>query len=431
MCSPEAPAAPAAPDYTGAAAAQGAANVDTARVSARLSNPNVIGPLGNQMITYGTGDQQDIPTVTQTLTPAAQSALESQQRVQQGLSRLSEQGIGTVSGAMSQPFSPNLPGTQTAVSAGPTTNKGPAAGLYGLASGQGDMSNVAAMPINAGTTGQQAIMARLQPQIERNRQLDETRLRNQGLVPGGEAYDADVKMRGEQENDLYSQAALLGLNLDLSANNQGYTQAMQNLSTENQAIAQNQGMGQSAAGVQNAAQAQDLNSQLQAAQFGNTAQQQSLAQQLALRNQPLNEISALMSGGQIQTPQFQQYQGQNIAPAPIFAGAQAQGAANTQQYGIQQAGVNAQNAGLYGLGGAGLMAAAYRSDRRLKSNIVRVGRHGTGIGVYEYDIAGRRERGVMADEVREVMPEAVIRYPDGFDRVLYHALGLEGPVAVQ
>ena len=84
---------------------------------------------------------------------------------------------------------------------------------------------------------------------------------------------------------------------------------------------------------------------MQRAQFGNTAQQQSLQQQLALRNQPLNEIAGLMSGSQIQMPQFQGYQGANVAGTPIMQGAMAQGGANMDAYGIQSANVNAKNAG--------------------------------------------------------------------------------------
>lgn len=54
-------------------------------------------------------------------------------------------------------------------------------------------------------------------------------------------------------------------------------------------------------------------------------------------------------------------------------------------------------------------AAMFFSDRRLKSNIVRVGTHKTGIGIYEYDVLGinKRQRGLMADEVLVVRPDAV------------------------
>jgi hypothetical protein len=424
------PSAPPAPDYAAAATAQGAANADAARISGRMSNPNIYGPLGSQVVTYGdatpkfnqsaydqanqsynqqlqqynatggrggiigySGESGDIPiygqggvapiaptreqyttstpndqpTVTQTLNPQAQQTLEAQQRVQTSLANLGEQGIGTARNVLGTRFNPNLPGIQTSL----------------------DTSGIARMPVNAGMTGQAAIMARLQPQLERQEAATRTRLANQGLTPGGEAYSNAMMDVNQQRNDLLSQAALQGLNLDIGANAQGYNQA------------------------------------LQGGQFGNTAQQQSLQQQLALRNQPLNEISGLMSGSQLQMPQFQGYQGQNVAPAPVMAGTQAQGQANMQNYGIQSANVNAQNAGLYGLLGAGAQAAGMAgmfSDRRLKSNIERVGTHPLGIGIYEYDIFGKRQRGVMADEVERVMPEAVIEHPSGFKMVNYGAL---------
>lgn len=357
MCQ-SSPAPPAAPDYQGAAVAQGAANLESARASARLSNPNIIGPLGSQTVAYGTGDQQDIPTVTQTLTPDAQATLEGQQRVQRGLSGLAEQGIDTVGSAVADPFQSNMPGMQTSIDTEGPTNKGPAMGMYGMAQQSGDMSNVASMPVNAGTTGQQAIMSRLEPMMAREANLTRNRLANQGLVAGGEAYTNEIGDMDRQHNDLRTQAALQGINLDMSANNQGYAQAMQNADFGNRAMSQNYGQASQAAGMENAGMAQDMNQRMQAAQFGNAAQGQELARLLTLRNQPLNEVTALMSGSQILTPQFQQYQGQPIAPAPFMGAAQAQNQAAMNQYGIQQAGVNANNAGLYGLGGAALGAAA-------------------------------------------------------------------------
>lgn len=237
-------------------------------------------------------------------------------------------------------------------------------------------SNVAPIPINAGMTGQQAIMARLEPQIARNRVSTETQLINQGLRPGTEAYDNAARILGEQENDLRSQAALQGLNLDIGANQQGFTQAVQGgqfanaadlaefsarqqaQQAENQAIAQNYGQGMTASQAQNAIEAQRYNQARQSAEFGNTAQQQALAQALTQRQLPLNEISALMSGSQIQNPQFAAYQGQNIAPPPIANATAQQGAYNQNLYNQQVGTYNTNVAGLYNLGGAGVRAFA-------------------------------------------------------------------------
>lgn len=63
------------------------------------------------------------------------------------------------------------------------------------------------------------------------------------------------------------------------------------------------------------------------------------------------------------------------------------------------------------------------SDRRLKTNIKRIGTHPLGIGIYEFDyVWGEHATGVMADEVKTVMPEAVTRHPSGYDMVDYGKL---------
>ena len=53
VCFKDSPSPPPPPDYAASAQAKGAANIDTARVQARLSNPNVNTPYGSQTVTYG------------------------------------------------------------------------------------------------------------------------------------------------------------------------------------------------------------------------------------------------------------------------------------------------------------------------------------------------------------------------------------------
>ena len=79
--------------------------------------------------------------------------------------------------------------------------------------------------------------------------------------------------------------------------------------------------------------------------------------------------------------------------------------------------------------GAGLGAAAKiwaPSDIRLKENIERVGETAHGLGLYEFNYIGEtgRYRGVMAQEVAEVMPDAVSTREDGMMMVDYSRLGL-------
>jgi hypothetical protein len=71
---------------------------------------------------------------------------------------------------------------------------------------------------------------------------------------------------------------------------------------------------------------------------------------------------------------------------------------------------------------AGGAALAKMSDIRLKSNIVKVGEHPRGFGIYEYNIFGRRQRGVIAQEVEKIIPEAVSEHL-GMKMVDYARLG--------
>lgn len=367
----DSPSQPAQPDYTAAAQAQGQANVDAAIASAKLSNPNITSPYGNQTVTYGTpsfdeqgynaamlkynagGNTQPAPSqsdprfmsfqnpdgngsgymgfdqslynqamqqynagggqngppptreqfttvsdpltpnVTQTLTPVAQQTLDKQQQVQLGLAGVGQQGVSNVSQVLGTPFNFNGPSVQTGL----------------------DTSSVAKMPVNAGQTGQDAIMARLQPLQDRQLSQQQTALRNQGLAPGSEAYTNAMTDFLNAQNDAKTQAALQGINLDMSANAQGYNQA------------------------------------LQSGQFGNTAQQQALSQALTQRQLPLNEVSALMSGSQIQNPSFPGYNGANVQAAPVMAATQAQGQGNMNLYNAQQGAANSFNSGLMSMAG--------------------------------------------------------------------------------
>jgi hypothetical protein len=88
-----------------------------------------------------------------------------------------------------------------------------------------------------------------------------------------------------------------------------------------------------------------------------------------------------------------------------------------------------QRSGIADMIGTGLSVASLFgsggifSDERLKTNIVKVGTHSKGFGIYEYDKFGQRERGVMAQEVIKVMPEAVKEHESGYLMVNYGMIG--------
>lgn len=341
----------------------------------------------------------DTPTIEQYLTPEAQATLEAQQRVERALSGLGEQAIGRVSSIYGTNFTPQgLPEQQFRFEGGgplPTlpqlqgqarsdvsalpVNFGPTAGQYGMAGagpggvnfqgldtgglvgvqtgvgqfgtaqggpaaptlqGQLDVSNLAAMPVRAGTTAQEAIMSRLDPQLQRQRAQLETQLANQGLVRGGEAYNAAMQEQAQRENDLRTQAALQGISLDMAARQQGLGEAQALGGFAQQAALAGFGAQQQAQQAQNAAIAQNAQLALQSGQFANQAQAQQFAQRLAA-----GEFGREAQMASFQTGQAAQ-EAVNRAIAQNFQqGLQAQGAYNAAA--AQQFGQGMDIAGLY------------------------------------------------------------------------------------
>ncbi len=91
-----------------------------------------------------------------------------------------------------------------------------------------------------------------------------------------------------------------------------------------------------------------------------------------------------------------------------------------------------QGAATVGADGALTMTKNQQSDRRTKENVVRIGEHPLGIGLYLFDYLPAfrdqwghgRQFGVMADEVETVMPEAVSTHANGYKIVDYTLLGI-------
>ena len=91
---------------------------------------------------------------------------------------------------------------------------------------------------------------------------------------------------------------------------------------------------------------------------------------------------------------------------------------------LTQSGGNSASEGQSG------MAHTMTSDRRVKENIVEIGTHPLGIGLYLFDYKPEfraawghgRQLGVMADEVETVRPEAVLVHPNGYKMVDYGLL---------
>lgn len=216
---------------------------------------------------------------------------------------------------------------------------------------------------------EQALIDRLNPYLEQDRQALATQLANQGLTYGGEAYGRAMMDQSRRTND----ARLAAI-----------------------------------------------------AQAGN---EMSRSQQLDInrRNQGINELSSLMQGsGNAQIPTYGG--GTTVAGGAAPNMAQLfdnQFQAQLSNYNAKQAGKNSALSS--GVGAAATIGGAFLSDERLKQNIKRVGNK-NGHPWYEFEYRqepGKRYRGVMAQDVAKTNPEAVLINDDGFMMVDYGLLGLE------
>lgn len=169
MCSPS---PPPPPDYAGAATAQGAANLDAARASSKLSNPSFSNPLGQREVTFGYQGDPDAVYVSDTLSPLGQSNFDAEQRIKSQLSGIAEGGLGRVGTTMETPF---------------------------------DTSSISPKPIASDIQGRdlstQSLIERNQPMMDRQRGQLEQRLANQGIPIGSEAYQNAMDDLARQEND--------------------------------------------------------------------------------------------------------------------------------------------------------------------------------------------------------------------------------------
>ena len=320
--------APATPDYTGAAQATAAGNLDAARAASAANRINQYTPYGSLEYRQSGADQYGNPTwsATTSLSPVGQQLLDQQNAAALGLGGTINSALGRVQQTMGQGFNPNLPQLQS--SAGQ-------ANLQTTTDYQGGMQGW--------DRANQLLMQRLQPQMEIQQKTLDAKLANQGVVPGTEAYNRAKMSLGMQQNDLLNQAQLSGL----SAGNTLFQQGLQGAQFGNQA------------------QQQMQQNRLQNAQLANQANQQAYTQALTNYNIPLNTLSALRSGAQVQNPTFVNTPQQATTAGPDLLGAtQMAGNYNLGTYNAQQAANSGMLGGLMGLGGT--LGGAYMLSGGLK-----------------------------------------------------------------
>ena len=154
-------------------------------------------------------------------------------------------------------------------------------------------------------------------------------------------------------------------------------------------------------------------------QLALTGRGQAFSEAMATRNQPINEITALLAGSQVSNPA----QMSGAMPQASVAGVDYTGLVN-QKYQADLANYQSKMGGMGGLFGSVLGAAGQAggfgvlfSDRRLKTDIRRVGQtdEGTPIYTYRYVWGGPVQMGVMAQDV----PDAAVMTDSGYLAVRY------------
>jgi hypothetical protein len=367
-----APSAPAAPDYAGAAQQTAQGNLEAARAATAANRVNQVTPYGNLNYTQSGTDQYGNPTWT-----ATTSLSNVGQRL---LDTQNQTSLGLGSAINAQ-----LGQVQDVMGRGFNPN---------IPQTQTSLDNLGGM--QGWDRATDLMMQRLSPQMAQQQESLDVKLANQGIVPGTEAYNRAQTQLSQQQNDLRNQAQLSGL----SAGNTLFQQG------------------------------------LQGAQFGNTAQQQAFNQALTQYNLPLNTLSALRTGAQVQNPSFINAPQQATTTGPdMLSAAQATGQYNLGSSNAASAAQSGFNQGLIGLGGS--LGSAYLgnmmgSDIRMKENIKAIGWLPNGLPVYEYEYklefkdkefnGHGKFVGVMAHEVEQVIPEAVHTLNDGYKIVDYAKL---------
>ena len=307
-------------------AAQTGTSLATAIANSFLSNPNEVTPDGTrtyeQTGTYTytdpfTGQTYDVPrtTVTQTLSPEQQAIADQNNMASLNLATLGADLSGTLGQQLTGNFSLGNEETESR--------------LFELG------------------------RKRLDPVFDQRSDDLRARLANQGITMGSEAYDREMALLGEQQNDAFNQLLLTGRG-----------QASQEL--------------------------------------------------LAEDNQRINQIGALLSGGQVSAPNFTTgftpTQAATTDNAAIIANADNAAASS---YGARQAGIGSTLSGIGGLFSL--------SDERAKTDMTQIGETKDGLGIFSYKYKGsdRTEIGLKAQEVAKKKPKAVGARPDGLLAVNY------------
>lgn len=338
-----APNPPPAPDFRRAAEAQGQANIDAAIAQGKINNPNVVSPYGTQTVTWGGGfDQTGFDNATNAWNKQVAdytAALEDWNRKGRQGPFTADVGFGAGIDPRTMPVDRNkfanrevptitqtlAPDQQKLLDTGNQAKIGMSElALQGtgiakdVLGNRMDFSQLPGRPGSAEDTRTKvinAMMSRVNEDVDRKKEQVNSNLLAAGIPTGSKAYQDAMALEERNRTDARNQAFL--------ASGQEMTRDFQTDSNR---------------------------------------RRDALAEMLTERQTPLNEITALMSGSQVNNPFTMPGYAQNaqVGAAPIFAAQNALTDYNTDIYNAKAAEAAGLQQGLFGLGAAGMgLGASY------------------------------------------------------------------------
>jgi hypothetical protein len=316
----KAPKAPQAPDPYATAQAQTASNVNTAVANTVLGNANERNPYGS--VTYkqtgGTNvGGQFVPSYTRT-----QKESKAQRKLRMGqeaagvkMNSLANSQLSRLKNTLNEPLSfDGLP-------------------EHGKLADPPKLDELSGKDYSADRLRvEQAMTDRMRPEMERSRAAQEARLASQGINLGTDAYREGHDQIARNEND-----ARLGVVLA------GGQEQSRMLNEERQGV-----------GFNNNTRIGGYNMSRNKAEFDETLRERAMQEELQLRNQPINEVSALMSGGQVSMPQFKGFEGGDVAPTPVGQYVYNTAGLNQDTWKSQNEAAASDRKGLYDIAAAGV-----------------------------------------------------------------------------
>lgn len=305
------PSAPPPINYGAVGAQQALENQEAARLNARLARPDIISPW--QTTTFQEYEPDRYLQAT-SLTPEYEGLRRGDVGIQGGLQGLAAGRLGQI---QTDPFTTEgmvgEPGPFQYSSVGAQPEYSTEAATYALP-GYADLNTYTS---NAASEFFNRAVARLNPQFDRAERGLRTQLINSGIPEGSDAYNEEMRLFTQQKNDA------LG---DLSTQSIFQGQGLQRDILSNVLAGRTQQLGELGTGFQvaQAQRTQDIGEQQQQVELQRQARDRQIAEALRLRQQPMSELSALMTG----TTPFTQVATQGppgiapvAGPAPVDLGA--------------------------------------------------------------------------------------------------------------